>query len=66
MGYFAAKGEKMSLEHAQEVLKKQEELTKGMFDKNDIRAVFTSQILVDLIEEVRLLRNDLSKLNQNE
>jgi len=65
LGYFAAKGEKMSLEHAQEVLKKQEELTKGMFDKNDIRAVFTSQILVDLIEEVRLLRNDLSKLNQN-
>jgi hypothetical protein len=56
----------MSLEHAQEVLKKQEELTKGMFDKNDIRAVFTSQILVVLIEEVRLLRNDLSKLNQNE
>ena len=56
----------MSLEHAQEVLKKQEELTKGMFDKNDIRAVLTSQILVDLIEEVRLLRNDLSKLNQNE
>lgn len=66
MGYFAAKGEKMSLEHAQEVLKKQEELTKGMSDKNDIRAVLTSQILVDLIEEVRLLRNDLSKLNQNE
>ena len=66
MGYFTAKGEKMSLEHAQEVLKKQEELTKGMSDKNDIRAVLTSQILVDLIEEVRLLRNDLSKLNQNE
>jgi hypothetical protein len=62
-GTLYSKEEKMSLENAREILK-EKQMTQWGFER-DMREILMAHILVELIEEVRFMRNDLYKLLQN-
>ncbi len=59
----------MALEYAQEVYKSWERVRGSFWDRelhlDDRRASFEGQLLLDLIEEVHLLRLDLFKLYEH-
>jgi|GEM_PF-1867127 len=54
----------MSLEHAREIMNKPQMRASWLTGEDDTKEILTAQLLVDLIEEVRLLRIDLQKMNQ--
>ncbi len=55
----------MSLEAARELVNDRSMHLGLWTDNDDRRGVLTAQLLVELIDEVRMLRNDIQKLNQN-
>ncbi len=57
----------MSLEHAQRILKSESKVLAGKMHNPEMRSrMLVAELVVDLIEEIRWLRNDLDNLDQNE
>ncbi len=53
----------MSLEHAQQILRSESKVLAGKMHHPEMRSrMLVAELVVDLIEEMRCLRNDVQKL----
>ncbi|MGZ4932536.1 MAG: hypothetical protein ACXV6K_08265 [Halobacteriota archaeon] len=56
----------MSLEHAQQIMRSEGKVLAGKMHNPEMRSrMLVAELVLDLIEEIRWLRNDLNNLNQN-